>query len=216
MLTFNIVLLPRQWPSAYNCSDSSTSGAFQLVVVLPSLLQSSSPADICLPTRRPFSCNSILFAICTDTFSKLCKQRIKWHVEEWSVALLCSYYVQSLLWLLSRSFRRCLRNRLLSGSAMRFTVRSFGCTMRRAPYRELQRRITSLTVGTWRSLRITVFGTYKGASTIMGKVFDWKSFRARRIGCKKVQLMKGIKTRLSSQAEDFFAHAYKNALLYMF
>jgi hypothetical protein len=29
----------------------------------------------------------------------------------------------------------------------------------------------SLTVGVWRSLRITVFGTYQGASTIMRKAF---------------------------------------------
>jgi hypothetical protein len=35
-------------------------------------------------------CNSILFAICTGTFSKLCKRRIQWHVEECSVALLCN------------------------------------------------------------------------------------------------------------------------------
>jgi hypothetical protein len=26
----------------------------------------------------------------------------------------------------------------------------------------------------WRSLRITVFGTYQGAFTIMRKAFDWK------------------------------------------
>jgi hypothetical protein len=36
---------------------------------------------------------------------------------------------------------------------------------------------SSLTVGIWRSLRITVFGTYQGASTIMCKVFDWKISR---------------------------------------
>jgi hypothetical protein len=35
-------------------------------------------------------CNPILFAICTNIFSKLCKQRIQWHVEECSVALLCN------------------------------------------------------------------------------------------------------------------------------
>jgi hypothetical protein len=29
----------------------------------------------------------------------------------------------------------------------------------------------------WRSLRITIFGTYQGASTIMRKAFDWKRFR---------------------------------------
>jgi hypothetical protein len=36
-----------------------------------------------------FFFNPILFAICTNTFSKLCQQRIKQHVEECSVALLC-------------------------------------------------------------------------------------------------------------------------------
>jgi hypothetical protein len=34
--------------------------------------------------------NPILFAICTSTFSKLCKIRIQWHVEECLVALLCN------------------------------------------------------------------------------------------------------------------------------
>jgi hypothetical protein len=42
--------------------------------------------------------------------------------------------------LVGRSFGRCLRNRLLSGSSMRFTVRSLGCAMRRA-------LISFLTVG---------------------------------------------------------------------
>jgi hypothetical protein len=32
---------------------------------------------------------------------------------------------------------RCLRNRLLSGSSVRFTIRSFGCALRRALYWEL-------------------------------------------------------------------------------
>jgi hypothetical protein len=50
--------------------------------------------------------------------------------------------------LVGRSFGRCLRNRLLlSGCAMRFATRSYGCALRRAPYWELQRRISSLTVG---------------------------------------------------------------------
>jgi hypothetical protein len=38
-------------------------------------------------------------------------------------------------------------------------------------------RISSLTVGIWRSLLITVFGTYQGSSTIMRKAFDWKCSR---------------------------------------
>jgi hypothetical protein len=40
-----------------------------------------------------FFCNPILFAICTSTFSKLCKNMytcIQWHVEECSVELLCN------------------------------------------------------------------------------------------------------------------------------
>jgi hypothetical protein len=41
----------------------------------------------------------------------------------------------------------------------------------------LQRRISSLTVGIWRSLRITVFGKYHGASTIIRNVFDWERSR---------------------------------------
>jgi hypothetical protein len=33
------------------------------------------------------------------------------------------------------------------------------------------------TVGIWRSLRITVLGTYKATSTIMRKAFNWKRSR---------------------------------------
>jgi hypothetical protein len=40
--------------------------------------------------RVSFFCNPILFAICTTTFSKLCKTCIQWHVEECSVAFLCN------------------------------------------------------------------------------------------------------------------------------
>jgi hypothetical protein len=36
--------------------------------------------------------------------------------------------------LVGRSFGGCLRNRLLSGSSMRFTVRSLGCAVRQALY----------------------------------------------------------------------------------
>jgi hypothetical protein len=39
------------------------------------------------------------------------------------------------------------------------------------------RQISYLTVGIWRSLQITVFGTYQGASTIMRKAFEWKFSR---------------------------------------
>jgi hypothetical protein len=54
---------------------------------------------ICWTIGRSFSCqqypgyffwNPILFAICTSTFSKFCKRRIQWHVEERSVAILCN------------------------------------------------------------------------------------------------------------------------------
>jgi hypothetical protein len=31
--------------------------------------------------------------------------------------------------------------------------------------------------GVWKSLRITVFGPYQGASTIMHKAYDWKRSR---------------------------------------
>jgi hypothetical protein len=34
--------------------------------------------------------NPILCAICTKTFSKLCKKHMQWHVEECSLALLCN------------------------------------------------------------------------------------------------------------------------------
>jgi hypothetical protein len=52
----------------------------------------------------------------------------------------------------------CLRSRQLSGTrrSMRFTVRSLGCALRRAMCWELWRRISILTVGVCRSLRITV------------------------------------------------------------
>jgi hypothetical protein len=36
--------------------------------------------------------------------------------------------------LVGRSFGRCRRNRLLSDSSMRFTIRPFGCALRRALY----------------------------------------------------------------------------------
>jgi hypothetical protein len=42
------------------------------------------------PAVHIFFCNTILFAICTTTFTKLCKKHIQWHVEECSVALLCN------------------------------------------------------------------------------------------------------------------------------
>jgi hypothetical protein len=34
-----------------------------------------------------------------------------------------------------------------------------------------------LTVAVWRSLRITIFSTYPGTSTIMRKAFNWKRSR---------------------------------------
>jgi hypothetical protein len=50
---------------------------------------------------------------------------------------------------------------------------SFECAL----YLQLQGRISSLTFDSLRSLWITVFGTYQGASTVMRKVFDWKCSR---------------------------------------
>jgi hypothetical protein len=38
----------------------------------------------------------------------------------------------------------------------------------------------------WRSLRITVFGTYQGAFTIMRKAFDWKSSRINMLEVEAV------------------------------
>jgi hypothetical protein len=66
---------------------------------------------------------------------------------------------------------------------MKFTTRPFGCALRRA------RRISSLTIGVWRSLWITVFGTYQGASTIMRKAFDWKR---SRISVLEVEAVKSV------------------------
>jgi hypothetical protein len=46
-----------------------------------------------IDANKLFFCNPILFAVCTSTFSKLCKNMytcIQWHVEECSVALLCN------------------------------------------------------------------------------------------------------------------------------
>jgi hypothetical protein len=36
---------------------------------------------------------------------------------------------------------------------------------------------SSLNVGVWKSLRIIVFGTYQGASTVVRKTLDWKRSR---------------------------------------
>jgi hypothetical protein len=47
-------------------------------------------------------------------------------------------------------------------------------------------RISSLTVGIWRSLRITVFGTYQGVYTIMRKAFDRKRSRISMLGVEAV------------------------------
>jgi hypothetical protein len=46
--------------------------------------------------------------------------------------------------LVGGSFGRCLGDRLLSGSSIWVTTRSFGCALRRALYWELYRRISSL------------------------------------------------------------------------
>jgi hypothetical protein len=41
----------------------------------------------------------------------------------------------------------------------------------------VRRRISSLTVGQLRSLQMSEFGTYHGASTIMPKTLDWNRSR---------------------------------------
>jgi hypothetical protein len=69
-----------------------------------------------------------------------------------------------------RSFGRCLRNRLLSDCAMRFTTRSFVCTLRRALYWDFLFNYWCLEI-----FRITIFRTNQGASTIMRKASSWKS-----------------------------------------
>jgi hypothetical protein len=43
-----------------------------------------------------------------------------------------------------------------------------------------------LLVGIWRSLRITVFDSYQGVSTIMRKAFDWKRSRISMLELKAV------------------------------
>jgi hypothetical protein len=50
---------------------------------------------------------------------------------------------------------------------------NWGCTLMRTLKGELNRLISSLTVGTWRSLRMTEFDTYQGASIIFRKTLDW-------------------------------------------
>jgi hypothetical protein len=47
-------------------------------------------------------------------------------------------------------------------------------------------RISSLTDGIWRSLRITVFGTYQGESTIVRKTLDWKRSRIAMLEAEAV------------------------------
>jgi hypothetical protein len=49
---------------------------------------------------------------------------------------------------------------------------SLGFTLMRTLYLELNRLIYSLTVGICRSLRLTDFDTYQGASTITRKTLD--------------------------------------------
>jgi hypothetical protein len=70
--------------------------------------------NILLPALiRVFFCNPILFAIYTSTLSKLGRRCIQWHVEECSVALLCNWWVQSLLWLLgNETYKLNLKNKI--------------------------------------------------------------------------------------------------------
>jgi hypothetical protein len=50
--------------------------------------------------------------------------------------------------------------------------------------------------GIWRSLRITVFGIYQGASTIMRKAFDWKRSRSSMLEVEAVPQIVFRKSRL--------------------
>jgi hypothetical protein len=60
----------------------------------------------------------------------------------------------------------------LSASFFRVTrVGELGTTLTASSNR--RRRHSSLTVGVWRSVRITVFGTYQGASTVLPETSDW-------------------------------------------
>jgi hypothetical protein len=67
----------------------------------------------------------------------------------------------------------------MSGSSMRFTNVLFGCAVFRAVADFF------LTV-VWRSLQITVFGTYQDASTIVRKAFDWKRSRISMLEVESV------------------------------
>jgi hypothetical protein len=60
------------------------------LLVLLVLLETFKKCDGKHMDRGTFFLIAFLFAICTSTFSKLCKRRIQWHVEECSVALLCN------------------------------------------------------------------------------------------------------------------------------
>jgi hypothetical protein len=155
-----------------------------------------------------------LFAICRDTFSKWCVGR-RGRVEECSVAPLCnkrvntlcgcreervqikvkyklrlttkayklSYnYINCTIYLVGRSFGKCRRSRSRSGCSRRVRRMSFGCAVRLALYW----LISFLTDGIWRSLRIRVFGTYYGASTIMRRAFDWKRSRISMLDVEAV------------------------------
>jgi hypothetical protein len=55
------------------------------------VLKRQTKSTISFDKGYNFFCNPILFAICTNTFSKICKKTcIQWHVEVCSLALLCN------------------------------------------------------------------------------------------------------------------------------
>jgi hypothetical protein len=88
--------------------------------------------------------------------------------------------------LIGRSIGRCLCNRHFLRGSWRFGERELRCMLRRLLYWVLWWLISFLTVGIWRSFRIVSFGTYKGASVFICRVFDWKRSRisVRRRGEK--------------------------------
>jgi hypothetical protein len=64
--------------------------------------------------------------------------------------------------------------RLWVGGSVSEAMSSLGCTLMRTSQWELNRLISSFTVGIRRSLRMTEFGTYQGAFTISRMTMDWK------------------------------------------
>jgi hypothetical protein len=89
----------RQWPLSKElyCQpllrNNSVNNVCCYAVAATIMLATMEEQDLCFlhgvsDATLIFFCNSILFSVCTSTFSKLCKQCIQCHVEECWVALL--------------------------------------------------------------------------------------------------------------------------------